>query len=199
MAPLLSALCPPRLKSACGEAVAQGVHAQARGEEDTVEPRNQFIISEAELGNIVRILGRLSQTTSASHVLLLDKGGQLISSQGQGGQRDIVSLGALLAGAFGSSRQVAAILGERDFRNIYQQGVHESIYTSLVGDHWLLVVVFDRQTHVGLVKVLARRAVEDLERVLDRVRTVGTQAKEQVVNVQFRNSVDSTIDRLFRD
>src|SRR5260221_443848 len=108
-------------------------------------------------------------------------------------------LNGLLAGAFGSSRQVAAILGERDFRNIYQQGVHESIYTSLVGDLWLLVIVFDRQTHVGLVKVLARRAVEELEHSLERVRSGGTSAKEAVVNVQFRASVDSTIDRLFRD
>jgi predicted regulator of Ras-like GTPase activity (Roadblock/LC7/MglB family) len=164
-----------------------------------VEQHGNLIVSEGELGNIARVLGRLSQTTSASHVLLLDKSGQLISAQGQGGQRDIVSLGALLAGAFGSSRQVAAILGERDFRNIFQQGVHESIYTSLVGEQWLLVVVFDRQTHVGLVKVLARRATEDLERVLERVRAAGTQAKDQVVNVQFRTSVDNTIDLLFRD
>lgn len=173
------------------------IRAEPRGA--TVEQYSNLTVSESELGNIARILGRLSQTTSASHVLLLDKGGQLVSAQGQGGRRDIVALGALLAGAFGSSRQVAAILGERDFRNIYQQGIHESIYTSLVGEQWLLVVVFDRQTHVGLVKVLARRAVEDLERVLERVRTGSTQAKEQVVNVQFRNSVDSTIDLLFRD
>ncbi len=164
-----------------------------------MEHSSHLVVTEGELGNIARILGRLSQTTSASHVLLLDKGGQLISTQGQGGQRDIVALGALLAGAFGSSRQVAAILGERDFRNIYQQGVHESIYTSLVGDLWLLVIVFDLQTHVGPVKVLARRAVEELEHSLERVRSGGTSAKEAVVNVQFRASVDSTIDRLFRD
>lgn len=164
-----------------------------------MEHSANVVVSEGELGNIVRTLGRLSQTTSASHVLLLDKAGQLISTQGQGGQRDTAALGALLAGAFGSSRQVAAILGERDFRNIYQQGVHESIYTSLVGDLWLLVIVFDRQTHVGLVKVLARRAVEELERCLERVRGGDVGQKEAVVNVQFRASVDSTIDRLFRD
>jgi predicted regulator of Ras-like GTPase activity (Roadblock/LC7/MglB family) len=131
--------------------------------------------------------------------LLLDKSGQLISAQGQGGQRDTVALGALLAGAFSSSRQVAEILGERDFREILQQGIHESINTTLIGDQWLLVVVFDRQTHVGLVKVLARRAVDELDRVLERVRAGGAQAKERVVNVQFRNSVDSAIDALFQD
>jgi predicted regulator of Ras-like GTPase activity (Roadblock/LC7/MglB family) len=164
-----------------------------------MEHLTHLVVSEGELGNIARILGRLSQETGAGQVLLLDKSGQLISAQGQGGQRDTVALGALLAGAFSSSRQVAEILGERDFREILQQGIHESINTTLIGDQWLLVVVFDRQTHVGLVKVLARRAVDELDRVLERVRAGGAQAKERVVNVQFRNSVDSAIDALFQD
>jgi predicted regulator of Ras-like GTPase activity (Roadblock/LC7/MglB family) len=164
-----------------------------------MEHLSNLVVSESELGNIARILGRLTEDTGASQVLLLDKSGQLISAQGQVGQRDMLALGALLAGAFSSSRQVAAILGERDFRDILQQGVHESINTSLIGEQWLLVVLFDKQTHVGLVKVLARKATDELERVLERVRTGGAQAKEQVVNVQFRSSVESTIDQLFQD
>lgn len=164
-----------------------------------MEQLTNLVVSENELGNIARVLGRLTLDTGGSHVLLLDKSGQLISAQGQVGQRDILALGALLAGAFSSSRQVAEILGEKDFRNILQQGVYESIYTSLIGEQWLLVVVFDKQTHVGLVKVLARKATDELERVLERVRAGGTRAKDQVVNVQFRNSVENTIDYLFQD
>ncbi|MGZ6388118.1 MAG: roadblock/LC7 domain-containing protein [Ktedonobacterales bacterium] len=164
-----------------------------------MEQLTNVVVSEIELGNIARVLGRLTLDTGGSHVLLLDKSGQLISAQGQVGQRDIIALGALLAGAFSSSRQVAEILGEKDFRNILQQGVYESIYTSLIGEQWLLVVVFDKQTHVGLVKVLARKACDELERVLERVRAGGTRAKDQVVNVQFRNSVENTIDDLFQD
>lgn len=164
-----------------------------------MEHLTHTIVSESEQGNIARVLGRLAHDTGASHVLLLDKSGQLISAHGQEGQRDVVALGALLAGAFSSSRQVAEILGERDFRSIMQQGVHESISTSLVGEQWLLVVVFDRQTHVGLVKVLTRRVVEELERVLERVLAGGDQPAQDVVNVQFRASVENTIDLLFRD
>jgi predicted regulator of Ras-like GTPase activity (Roadblock/LC7/MglB family) len=164
-----------------------------------MEQPTNIVIPESELGNIARVLGRLANDTGAGHVLLLDKSGQLISSQGQAGQRDIISLGALLAGAFASSRQVAAMLGEHEFRSILQQGVHESIHTSLIGEHWLLVVVFDQQTHVGLVKVLARKVVEELDRVLERVLSGGRVAKPDVVTVQFRSSVENTIDLLFRD
>lgn len=164
-----------------------------------MEQLSNLVVSEGELGNIARVLGRLTLDTAASHVLLLDKSGQLITAQGQVGQRDLIALGALLAGAFSSSRHVAAILGETDFRHIMQQGLHESISTSLIGEQWLLVVVFDKQTHIGLVKVLARKAADELERVLERVRAGGGRAKEQVINVQFRNSVENTIDLLFQD
>jgi predicted regulator of Ras-like GTPase activity (Roadblock/LC7/MglB family) len=167
--------------------------------EDDMEQLTNIVISPGDLETITRLLEKLAQDTTASHVLLLDKSGQVIAAQQQSSERDLVALGALLAGAFSSSRQVAEILGERDFRGILQQGVHESIYTSLIGEHWLLVVAFDKQTHVGLVKVLARRACDELERVLEHVLSGSAEAKEQVVNVQFRNSVENTIDYLFRD
>jgi predicted regulator of Ras-like GTPase activity (Roadblock/LC7/MglB family) len=186
-----------RRLTACPE--RGGLPAATKRLEDSMEHLTQLVISESELGNIARILGRLTMETGASHVLLLDKSGQLVSAQGQTDQRDVIGLGALLAGAFSSSRQVAEILGEKDFRHILQQGVHESIYTGLIGEQWLLVVVFDRQTHVGLVKVLARKSAEDLERVLERVRSGGAQIKDKVVNVHFRDSVANTIDKLFQD
>jgi predicted regulator of Ras-like GTPase activity (Roadblock/LC7/MglB family) len=164
-----------------------------------MEQLTNIVVSQGELENIARLLEKLAIDTTASHVLLLDKSGQVVAAQQQSSERDIVALGALLAGAFSSSRQVAEILGERDFRGILQQGVNESIYTCLIREHWLLVVAFDKQTHVGLVKVLARRTGDDLDRILDRVLAGSAEAKEQVVNVQFRSSVENTIDYLFRD
>jgi hypothetical protein len=105
----------------------------------------------------------------------------------------------LLAGAFSSSRHVAELLGEKDFRTIFQQGVHENIYTTMIEEQWLLVIVFDRLTHIGLVKVLSKKASDELGRVLERVRTDTTRTKSSVINVQFRSSIEDTIDLLFRD
>lgn len=164
-----------------------------------MEQLTNLVVSEMELEHIARILGRLNTDTGATHTILLDKSGQVIAALGEPSQRDLLALGALLAGAFSSSRQVAEILGEHDFRSILQQGVRESILTCLIGDHWLLVVIFEKQTHVGLVKILARKACEELERVLERVRQGGAQARQQVVDVRFRSDVEDTIDLLFKD
>lgn len=172
-----------------------------------MEQLTNLVVAEDELANIMRVLGRLALDTGATHTLLLDKSGQMIGAHGDAAlhsvgvtsQRDLVALGALLAGAFSSSRQVAEMLGERDFHSIIQQGAQESILSALVGEQWLLVVIFDKQTHMGLVKVLARKASDELGRTLDRVRHGAGQVRHQVVNVQFRSEVESAIDHLFGD
>ena len=105
----------------------------------------------------------------------------------------------MLAGAFSSSRHVAELLGEKDFRTIFQQGVHENIYTTMIEDQWLLVIVFDKLTHIGLVKVLSKKVSDELSRTLERVRADTTRQKNSVLNIQFRSSVEDTIDLLFRD
>ena len=164
-----------------------------------MEQLTNLIISERELATISSTLNKLMNDTSATSVMLLDKSGQVISSLGMSTKRNATSLGALLAGAFSSSRHIAELLGEKDFRTIFQQGVHENIYTTMVDEQWLLVIVFDKLTHIGLVKVLSKKTSEELGRTLDRVRTDTNSQKSSVLNIQFRSSVEDTIDLLFRD
>jgi predicted regulator of Ras-like GTPase activity (Roadblock/LC7/MglB family) len=164
-----------------------------------MEQLTNLIISDHELDTIANALNKLMSGTSATSVMLLDKSGQVVTSQGTSTKHNATSLGALLAGAFSSSRHVAELLGEKDFRTIFQQGMHENIYTTMVEDQWLLVIVFDKLTHIGLVKVLSKRASEELARTLERVRAETNRQKSSVLNIQFRSSVEDTIDLLFRD
>lgn len=164
-----------------------------------MEQLTNLVISDRELTTITASLNKLMSDTNATSVMLIDKSGQVIATQGNGTRRNATTLGALLAGAFSSSRHVAELLGEKDFRTIFQQGVHENIYTTMVEEQWLLVIVFDKLTHIGLVKVLSKKASDELGRILERVRADTTRTKSSVINVQFRSSVEDTIDLLFRD
>src|SRR5712691_7648499 len=164
-----------------------------------MEQLTNLIISDHELALITNVLYKLMNDTSASSVMLLDKSGQVVTTQGSGVRRNATSLGALLAGAFSSSRHIAELLGEKDFRTIFQQGVHENIFTNMVEKQLLLVIVFDKLTHIGLVKVLSKKASDEMARILERVRADTSRTKSSVINVQFRSSVEDTIDLLFRD
>lgn len=164
-----------------------------------MEQLTNLIISDRELATISNVLMKLMNDTNATSAMLLDKSGQVVAVQGNGIRRDATTLGALLAGVFSSSREVAKLLNEKDFRSIFQQGVQENIYTTMVQEQWLLVIIFDKLTHIGLVKVLSKKASDELGRVLERVRNDTTRTKSSVLNLQFRSSVEDTIDLLFRD
>ena len=164
-----------------------------------MEQLTNLVISDRELGTISAVLTKLMNDTNATSTMLLDKSGQVVMVQPTGTRRNATTLGALLAGVFSSSREVAKLLNEKDFRNIFQQGVQENIYTSMVEEQWLLVIIFDKLTHIGLVKVLSKKASDELGRILERVRSDSTRAKSSVLNLQFRSSVEDTIDLLFRD
>jgi predicted regulator of Ras-like GTPase activity (Roadblock/LC7/MglB family) len=165
----------------------------------SMEQLTNLIISDRELATISSVLLKLMNDTNATSAMLLDKSGQVIAVQGTGTRRNATTLGALLAGVFSSSREVAKLLDEKDFRNIFQQGVQENIYTTMVEEQWLLVIIFDKLTHIGLVKVLSKKSSDELGRTLERVRSDTTRTKSSVLNLQFRSSVEDTIDLLFRD
>lgn len=164
-----------------------------------MEQLTNLIISDRELAVISNLLTKLMNDTNATFAMLIDKSGQVVAYQGSGVRRNATTLGALLAGVFSSSREVARLLDEKDFRSIFQQGVQENIYTSMVEEQWLLVIIFDKLTHIGLVKVISKKATEELGRILERVRSDTSRTKSSVINVQFRSSVEDTIDLLFRD
>jgi len=164
-----------------------------------MEQLTNLVISDRELTTISSLLTKLINDTNATSTMLIDKSGQVVAVQGSGMRRNATTLGALLAGVFSSSREVAKLLDEKDFRSIFQQGVQENIYTSMVEEQWLLVIIFDRLTHIGLVKVLSKKASDELGRILERVRSDTMRTKSSVINLQFRSSVEDTIDLLFRD
>jgi predicted regulator of Ras-like GTPase activity (Roadblock/LC7/MglB family) len=164
-----------------------------------MEQLTNLIISDRELATISTLLSKLMNDTNATSTMLIDKSGQVVAVQGSSIRRNATTLGALLAGVFSSSREVAKLLNEKDFRNIFQQGVQENIYTAMVEEQWLLVIIFDRLTHIGLVKVLSKKASDELGRILERVRNDTTRTKSSVINLEFRSSVEDTIDLLFRD
>src|SRR5579884_1957053 len=164
-----------------------------------MEQLTNLVISDPDLNTISAVLLKLMHDTNATSSLLIDKSGQVISVQGSESRSNATTLGALLAGVFSSSREVARLLNEKDFRSIFQQGVQESIFTTMIEEQWLLVIIFDKLTHIGLVKVLSKKASDELGRILERVRNDTSRTKSSVINLQFRSSVEDTIDLLFRD
>jgi predicted regulator of Ras-like GTPase activity (Roadblock/LC7/MglB family) len=109
-----------------------------------------------------RALLGLVEQTDATAALLIDQGGPLVAQAGQFARLDTVSLSALAAGAFAATQAVAALLGETQFSNVYQQGHNLSVIVAQVDDNLLLVVIFAAHLSAGMVKYYASASTSAL-------------------------------------
>jgi hypothetical protein len=166
---------------------------------DRLEPRpnGSLIVSEEDSKRIKRQLDRMIIEAGANTTILLDKSGEVISARGDKLPKDLDVMGALLAGTFATSRELARMREAEKFHTLYQQGATENTLTEMIGELWLITIIFDKSTHVGLVRDLARQITPELEAVLLQVQRRSRSAGG--LNPSFRTSVEDTIDLLFKD
>lgn len=167
---------------------------------ERLDPSLTSLIVGADHSDAISLcLSRLMEETGATHIMLLDRAGQILSWQGgDARQMEMMHLGALLAGTYATSREMARLLKEDGFRVLVQEGMREKIFTETVEDRWLLVVVFDHHAHLGLVKVLAKRATQSLAGILSIVIEENESRRAQFRG-QVRKAAVDTIDLLFND
>lgn len=109
-------------------------------------------------------LRELLTRSEASTALIADKGGFLITSQGNNHDFDLTSIAALASGAFMASQSIAGMVQETGFNNTFQQGQNFSIYIQDVDEHCLLLVLFPAGVGVGAVKYFASTAAHGIAR-----------------------------------
>ena len=108
--------------------------------------------------------------TEATTALIIDKGGFLITHQGDAVQFDLTTIGALASGAFMANQTIAGLVNESNFNSTYQQGEKFSMFVVNVDEHCMLVVIFKVEVGVGVVKYYAGNAVKRLARRLKAAR-----------------------------
>jgi predicted regulator of Ras-like GTPase activity (Roadblock/LC7/MglB family) len=127
----------------------------------------ELVIREEDLVIYDQVLQRMLRQTLSKCVLLINRNdGSLITSQGFLEDLDTISLGALAAGAFASAREIARLVGEPEFSVLFHQGEREHVHVNLAGNQGILMTLFDDRTTVGLVRLCAREACAQIERML---------------------------------
>ena len=143
----------------------------------------QLIEEDVErLGGELRELLEKSDATTA---LIIDKGGFLLTSQGDARQFDLTTIAALASGAYLANQTIANLVHETNFNSIYQQGEKFSLFVINIDDNCMLVVIFKSQTGVGIVKYFAGTAVRRIARqlALAQERAPGMGLDLSVLNV----------------
>jgi predicted regulator of Ras-like GTPase activity (Roadblock/LC7/MglB family) len=165
--------------------------------------KGNWALFEEDFYSISLILQTLMRSGSARSVMLIDKTGQLINSIGEPPGFDVTSFSSLAAADFAANAQLAEMVGEKDFATLVHQGTNESLYLSLIANRVILVVLFDKKTSLGLVRLKARRASDELIVVLNRLFNKLQYRNEEIVTTalgaDFQAEAESEIDSLFQD
>jgi predicted regulator of Ras-like GTPase activity (Roadblock/LC7/MglB family) len=117
-----------------------------------------FILREPEYEALLSVLRRLLVDASAKVVFLVDKDGTLLASAGDAIGFDTTSLASLAAGNIAATGGLANLIGEKEFSILFHEGERDNMHLSVVADRLILVVVFDRRSSVGLVRLRVRQA-----------------------------------------
>lgn len=119
---------------------------------------------EEDVVQLEAALRELLVKSEATTALIADKGGFLISNQGNDQDFDLTTVAALASGAFMASQSIAGLVGETGFNSTYQQGENFSIYIQCVDENSLLLVLFPATVGVGAVKYFASTASQRIAR-----------------------------------
>lgn len=163
--------------------------------------RTDWTLYEEDYWAIESVLKELLSNSNSQSVLLIDKTGQMIASVGIEPDFDLMSFASLCAADFEANSQLAKLIGEKDFSTLYHQGSDESMYLAKVASHIILVVLFNKKTTLGLVRLRVKKAVESLNtimsRLFDKLQYENEELKE--FDEEFTDELNKEIDALFSD
>lgn len=157
----------------------------------------RWVFSEATFKKINSALGQLCTHLKADVTIFADRSGYPVSYELADNEIDINNLTVLAAGTFSATAEMASLVNETDqFKYIFHEGNYRNIYMCTVGAEYLMVIVFKKETALGLVRVLAQNVVTRLEELVDDLKKENQQAV-QVLDEEFKSLLNKELDKTF--
>jgi predicted regulator of Ras-like GTPase activity (Roadblock/LC7/MglB family) len=145
-------------------------------------------ILPTQMKDIDELVSILFQRIPASFVMLADKSGQNIFSNGDVGGTNLITLSALIAGDFAASQEIARLTGEYgDHQLVLREGDRSHTLISEAGPHLILFIRTSSEVPLGWARMLIRDASRKLEGILT---APSKHTKPIGMNVAFSNMRD---------
>jgi len=144
---------------------------------------------EEDINRFGVVLQELLKHTEASTALIIDKGGFLITSQGNAEEFDLTTIAALASGAFMANQTIANLVQETNFNSVYQQGEKHSMFAMCAGEETILVVIFEADKSVGVVKYFAEPVVE---KIVEQLKTAYEREPGEGLDLSILNVADTS-------
>jgi CheY-like chemotaxis protein/predicted regulator of Ras-like GTPase activity (Roadblock/LC7/MglB family) len=149
--------------------VREALEQTSKAREAAPEPLEQETEDE-----VLKHVSVLRTYTEARCVLLIDKSGHLLNYAGMTDDLDVHALAALVAANVAAMSEIARLLeSQAAFKSFFHENDEFNIYSYMVGEEHIVIVVSSPEVKTGLVWFYTRQAAEDLEEVLAQVEDEG--------------------------
>jgi len=155
----------------------------------------QLILSEDVFNAIRTVTKELAASTGARHVIFAESNGYPVTYIGDVKGLDLPGIASLAAGNFSATAKMASMLGEPgSFKYIYHEGEDRNIYISSVGFNFILVVIFDAEVALGMVRIYTKKAIDGLTNVLKSAKFEEEKSRE-FLDAEFKALLNEELDR----
>jgi predicted regulator of Ras-like GTPase activity (Roadblock/LC7/MglB family) len=144
---------------------------------------------------VTTVLEKLKSTAFAKAILMLEKDGGVTMSVGKASDLDLTPFSVLCAACVSAGQELASLVGEEEFNSMVHQGRRYSVYLETIDDNFILGVIFDRTTTLGLVKLRAGKVRPRLRSLLAEARK--RQGPTVTIGTAFAEEARNQLDELF--
>lgn len=160
--------------------------------------QEDLIIYKEDYEVIKTVLGRLVRNTKAEIAFITDIEGHCIAATGKQDESELNSISSLIAGSVAAVESIAQMLKTRRFSNILTESEDKNLYISDINRKIMLIVVFGRDSNLGLVRLRVKNARQELFKIFEQInRKIEKEMYEQ--ESPFNSVSDEEIDEIFGD
>ena len=154
-----------------------------------------FVLYEAESLKIKKVCEVLAEDANAMAVFLIDASGQILATAGDASDIDTASLASLTAGNVAATSSMARLINEKEFSQVFHEGERANLHISVLPEDFILLVVFDDRSSLGLVRLRVRKSSKEIIQLLEAARNRGARSDESTL--PFAEITDDEIESLF--
>ncbi len=129
------------------------------------------VLTIEDVADIDGILQDYIQKSESDLAVVVDKGGNVLSQFGDLEVIDVTIIGALAAGSFAATKELAKRIGEVEFNALFHQGNGTHMFMTSVDEDTIMITVFGSETTIGLVRFYSTGAAKALAKILNVFRT----------------------------
>ncbi|MFQ5633159.1 MAG: roadblock/LC7 domain-containing protein [bacterium] len=162
-------------------------------------PKPQFMLSTETYNIITQVLKELERSTRADLIIFCESNGVAVTYAGNPDILNLAGFSSLNAANYAATREMANMLGEKNaFKFLFLEGDSNNIYICNIGYDFLLSITFSKAVALGMVRIYANKAVNQLKKILEKAKQNEARITEKVLDDEFGALLDEALDASFK-